>query len=475
MICSNKITSPLKKLLLTLLLLYFGCVLVLIVNDNDLLLLSNKVLPAILFLVCLYTAYSLLKVEQLAIWTPLPWFLAACGIYYGFGPLIYFFGNKQSIIFADYTATVDSISLMRVLELNCAAICCVIAGSIVGIGIPPFPPVLRDSRFNEVFTRQLLKIFLFIGIPIKYLVLLPAHFGITKFVVPGSLVFLATLPSLSIIFLSVLTYKTELPKYRIMLWILISIELIVSLMMLAKTAVIITVLMVLLGRYAYKPDLKYFISGALTVTITFIFFLTPFVNYARDTFDTKGITSLTELSGSFDSYREKKENKLMYFMPGVQAWWLRLNYANIQAFTIDLYNNGKPGTSFELLFVALTPRFLFPDKPTLQLGTEFNKLLTGTENSQSSPGFFAESFWNGGWTYTVLSSFILGIVYSIFTKFSMTLISANKLGYLPIILSGIMMGARPDDWYISTVFVLSVQSSLLYLIFRKIFKLLGDE
>lgn len=468
------ITSPLKKLLLTVFALLLGCVVVILAAEDVWFELANKAVPAILCMACLYTAYSVLKAERLSIWAPLPWFLTACGVYYGFGPLIYAFGNPESVQYANDTYPVDAAALTRTVVLNCAAICTVLAGFIAGTKLPPFPPRLYSSNFNESFVRRLLAVFLCIGVSVKYLLLLPAHFGIINFVVPGSLVVLATLPSLAIILLFALMHETGMRKYKLMLIVLVASELLVSMMMLAKIAVITTALMVLLGHYLYRSNLKHVIIGAAIIAVTFIVFLTPFVNYARVAFNAQGIASVSEFGSSLNLYNEKKENRLFYLMPGVQAWWLRLNYANIQAYTMDAYDNGTPGTSLNLILVALIPRVIFPDKPNLQLGSEFNKLLTGEENSQSSPGYFAEAYWNGGWIYVIMCALALGLVFAIYTKFSIALIRAKKLGYLPVIFSGILLGLRPDDWYVPAVFVLSFQAAILYLILRKVYRLFGD-
>lgn len=445
------------------------------VNNTDLIIqLTPFLLLAILF-ICLYSSYVILKEEMLAIWTPVPWFLAACGIYYGFGTLVYFYGNIESVNYADLTYPMDYVSINRVLLLNCVAISCVIAGIIIGSKLPPYPHRFNNSAINVRFMNKLLLMYLIIGIPIKYIIILPAHFGIIDFVVPGSIIFMSSLTSLSIVLLFALDHWTGNRKYRIILYCVVVAELLSSLMMLAKIAVITTAIMILLGRYICRPNIKQLAIGSAVVAVVFIFFLTPFVNYARYAFNVKGIASISEFGSSLNMYSEKEENKLLYSMPGVQAWWLRLNYANVQSFAMDSYDNGLPGNSFGLVYVALIPRFLYPDKPSLQLGSEFHKLLTGFENSQSSPGIFAESYWNGGWLAVVLASMFLGYIFSIYLKFSLNLISENKYGYLPIIFTGMLIGLRPDDWFVSTVILLPFLAMILYLLQKKLFKILGDE
>ncbi|GIW56233.1 MAG: hypothetical protein KatS3mg082_2637 [Nitrospiraceae bacterium] len=57
---------------------------------------ANGVLPAVLGAVCLWTAYRTLRKHPQALWTPLPWFLAAWAAYYGFGPLAYVYGTPRN-------------------------------------------------------------------------------------------------------------------------------------------------------------------------------------------------------------------------------------------------------------------------------------------------------------------------------------------------------------------------------------------
>src|SRR5690242_7314258 len=57
----------------------------------------NVVGPSTLCLVSFFFGYRLVQRNPLAVWTPLPWLLAACGIYFGFGPLVYTFGSDSMI------------------------------------------------------------------------------------------------------------------------------------------------------------------------------------------------------------------------------------------------------------------------------------------------------------------------------------------------------------------------------------------
>lgn len=467
MTSNNTVTSYLVRFLFTTFVMWVVCVLVIMIESVELINACNKIVPIILFVTCLKASYSVVKVNPLYLWTPLPWFITACGVYYGFGALVYVYGTPESIYYANQVFPVDEYALIGILNLNCASISIVLIGFILGSKLPPLPPYLYDYRFNADFVRRLLLFCLAVGLPAKYLIIFPAHLGMTNYTVSNLFRVLANFTTLSIIITYVLMMETRQHKYKLILTAIVVSELIISLMMYAKIAVVITVLTLLLSRYLYKPDFKSFAVCIAIFAVFHILILTPFVNHARIA-NAKGVSSLSEFSSDISSFNASDKNRLLYDMPGVQAWWLRLSYSNFQNFALYSYDNDMPGDTFNSLLYAFLPRALFPDKPILTTGKEFNVLVTGLDNNQISPGFFAEAYWNGGWIYLVLSTLLLGLIFSVYTKFSVVFIEAKKMLYLPPVFSGIMIGLRPDDWYVPVVIVTFVQSILMYAILRKI-------
>ena len=57
--------------------------------------------PLLYALVLAATAYLLVMMRADLLWTPVPWFLAACAAYFGFGPTLYSFANPATVSYAD--------------------------------------------------------------------------------------------------------------------------------------------------------------------------------------------------------------------------------------------------------------------------------------------------------------------------------------------------------------------------------------
>src|SRR5262249_27005853 len=81
----------------------------------------NQIGPLVLIGICLWAAYQIVRSSKTAAWSPIPWFLLACAVYFGVGPLVYYFGNDASIEFVNSFFPVDPESLLRSHLLNSIA------------------------------------------------------------------------------------------------------------------------------------------------------------------------------------------------------------------------------------------------------------------------------------------------------------------------------------------------------------------
>lgn len=265
--------------------------------------LVNKTCPVILLFACLWTGYRLVQQSHLMIWSPMPWFLFVCALYFGFGPLAYHFGTPESIWYMDQYYPVDEIGLLKTNILNTIGISVTILGYL-GSNMLLSKNTATTSQnmqgINVKLTKRLLVLFLVIGLPAKYFLALPHHFGLLNWVLPGSIQFFSIFTSLSIIILFVLVGKGE-RQYRLILYILIISELIVGLMTLAKIEVVKTFLMIVLGLFISKQRMHILVLGSIIVLVLYAF-LSPFVTYARLSVSATGIDSIDKLNNSIQQY-----------------------------------------------------------------------------------------------------------------------------------------------------------------------------
>src|SRR5207244_1934689 len=126
---------------------------------SDLLWLPNEIGPAILLAACLWGAYRIMESSRWGLWTPTPWFLAACAVYFGFGPLVYHFGSVESVRYNDTFFPVDDPTLLRTNLLNAVGVGIVLVGFLVGRTFLVREQALRIKQFNFVETRRLMLIF----------------------------------------------------------------------------------------------------------------------------------------------------------------------------------------------------------------------------------------------------------------------------------------------------------------------------
>ncbi|HXG28763.1 MAG TPA: hypothetical protein VNJ47_07935 [Nevskiales bacterium] len=422
------------------------CALVLSSDDAAAMRFANGTLPALLGGVCLWCGYASVRNKPLALWTPLPWFFAAWAAYYGLGPLVYVYGTPETVAYMDTLYPLDGRALLRTNLLNAVGLSAVVSGFALAYRVRLGATSRAETAPAHSAWRVAL-LFLALGVPVKYLFELPYVLGLSSYVLPGSVQYLGTFSGLAILPLSVAAAEHRRGA-RLLLWGLIAAEVIVGFVMLAKLHIIKTVLLVFLGQYAVRPNLKRLIATGLLVAVAYVAVLSPFVNYTRILLGRASAQDLAELITAAGSYGVAGRETLADLLPGVQGWWSRLAYPNAQAFAMDQYDQGKPGWTFGMVGYVFVPRFLREDKPIMTPGVDFTYLIKGTDTSSTGLGFVGEAYWNGGWLLVVLVGGFVGLLFAVIGRFSLNAIRSRQWLYVPLIFQAIYLGLRPDDWFV---------------------------
>ena len=130
--------------------------------------------------------------------------------------------------------------------------------------------------------------------------------------------------------------------------------------------------------------------------------------------------------------------------------WMRFVQAPAQAAAIQFRLDGDHGDSFELLKWAFVPRLLYPDKPIITPGVDYQIRLTGTDiGGSAAPGYWADGYWNYGWFGVVFVSLVLAAFFAWFTQFNIQALTTGSLFLFPLMFMGIKMGYRVEDWFAS--------------------------
>ena len=113
----------------------------------------------------------------------------------------------------------------------------------------------------------------------------------------------------------------------------------------------------------------------------------------------------------------------------------------------------------------------WPDKPiTTQSAVDFNIAATGIATSASSPGLFAEAYWNYGWTGVILLMMPLGLLLALLSRYAIDVFHRESWLYFPVVLLAMRIGFRTDGYYVpdilgALVILISLQL-VLYLLDR---------
>lgn len=464
--------AALRRLFIVLLMLFTAYLTLGLFDSDELRDAINWIGPTILLVTCLMTGYRLVSRNPLLMWTPIPWFLAACGAYFGFGPLLYTFANGETVAHANNLWTVNSLDLLRTNLLNVVGIMVIAASFLtlykrIGLSRVRRIPQIADRRTITIVTIG----FLTVGVIVKYRFALPYEFGTTNQVLSGSVYSLAQLTTLCLAMLGYLATRRR-GVWILILAIVLLCEASVDLLRFSKSALMLTLIMPLLGCFLAKPRIKVLATGALGIACLYIL-STPIVSWGR--------LEVAESTGVF--YRATLQQRLDVVQKGLatgsiggernestaQGWWSRLSYANAQAFAMHQYDEDRPGASLGMALYTFVPRILWPDKPSITgAGEDFTELIHGHRGSSTGIGIFGEAYWNGGWLLLVGMCVCVGILFVILTRVALFYMGRLEVIYLPCIFLGMEMGFRVDGWivgdYVGASVIYAAYFLLIYML-----------
>jgi hypothetical protein len=417
----------------------------------------NTAGPVATLLASLWTAYSLVSANPWLLWTPLPWFVTVSGLYFGLGPLTYTLGDEALVADMGRLYRVSGEELLRTNLLNAVGMFLITASFLASWRLAERyggrPSVTRTSPLGDVRAEVAVYVFLGIGLPLEYLLLLPSAFGSLGFVVPGVIANLSCLVSLGIFMLSYLAARAG-GRWRVLFWALLSAELVVEFLCFNKSAFLMVLVMATLGRYLARRRMKELVLGA-AITFGVYVLLVPLVAWGREQILLEHGNSVQaplseRLAIVGRAFELASRGQLEFERKG--GWWARLSYANAQALAMDLFDRGRAGDTFGLAVYGLVPRFLWPDKPVIEPGLDFTEMALGHRGSHTGIGVFGEAYWNGGWLFVVLACCYIGILYTWLSRTALGMLARSEWLMLPCAFLGIMLGARIDDWFAPAFF-----------------------
>jgi hypothetical protein len=396
--------------------------------------------------------YALMN--RLFVLTPIPWFYLACGLYFGMGPLMWNFAGQATVAYVD-TASRVPIDNLRVLDANLlsAAGLAVVSATLAALQLAFNWERRAPQNYLDQFSAQTLsRMFwtsVLIGGAVKYLLVIPASLGVFGGEIPNFISQLTLLLKVGII-VGYMARARGARGVRAAHTAIIGFELLTAVMSTSKTETLTVILMVIIGQFITQRPMRQAIVLGLCAALFYVSFLSNFVSFVRMNYSTTGITSVGALVDATSEFIATDQTDIAE-QSGVQMWWARLTFSNFQVFAIDSYESGRNGNTLIAALWGAAPRFLFPNKPILNAGSDFSEeLMTGSsEWVQTSMTYFAEGYWNGGvWGLIFVSCWASGVfvtlAYILFSAFA-----AGRIGVMLMASTAIPMGLGIEGWFAS--------------------------
>ncbi len=385
--------------------------------------------------------------QRSMIWSPIPWFQLAAAVFFGLGPLIYYFGGEESILYCRMYYSPTNWELWRT---NFASI----AGTaLVQLSILGWLHVrgVRQTRPDTTGTMQRFRktwvFFLVLGMLCAFPVYLWS-FGVLR-LPPSAVQPLQVLGQFRYAALALLSYAvlSGRKRWAPVLVIALGADLFMAILTFSKEALIFPLLAVFLGAFTARPRKSTVIVATVAVALVYLASI-GLVGFGRHETATN-----QAVQGRVDAvarYVRTDEDEAPGAGEPVKSWWARLTYNSPQAFAMRQYDIGLPGRTVDLALYTLVPRWIWPTKPVLTTGAQFNLLWASFDSAQSTPSIFAEAYWNYGWLGWFLVSFAMGGVFARFSVFSANALQRGQFLAVPIALVGVRLGMGFIDWFGAT-------------------------
>jgi len=408
--------------------------------------------------------YFIVSRSILAVLSPIFCFFLVSFAYFGFGPLIYLFGKEESIAYCNsfYEVREGYYLLTQLLNLVSIATICVsylVSGTLLNTHRG------KARKTTESEENWFLFATLAIGLLVKYIFSLPYELGLTEKVLPGAVIMLG---GCTIIALFLLAFKAgrDGGYWWLYTFLFAGSEITISLLTFSKLDLLQTLATTFAGFLVARPARKHLVIALVLLTLVY-FSSIDLVTHCRRELRRHTAPTLESRLQVATEYISNTTSDIDR-SPKIQTWWVRLSYTNAQAFAMQSYNDGMNGNTYSLIAYAWIPRFLWPEKPLITVGAHFNYLVTGNDRSQSSPGIFAEGYWNGGWSYVVLTCLFVGFLFRAFELVCWQTFVYRDFRYLPCAFISIKMALRPDDWFAST-YVGALGFAVVYFLILAVF------
>ncbi|MEH7378692.1 hypothetical protein [Neobacillus drentensis] len=429
------------------------------------------IMPLLMLFFCFISIIKIISLDWRYILSPISMFILTVCIFHGLGPLLYHFGDHDTIFWVNNRFYISESSLFRANLLVQVGLLFSLFGITLGKKLKLSRSIKSViSQTSKISIKQVLFILLLVGVPVKYFLILPYMMGVLNTVIPGAIYSLTNLILVALVLLSYLISINN-TKLKFIYYILLVMEVSSGVLVMSKLWIILPILAVVLGRTIATRRTTTLIKGALLILTIFII-ITPLILAARTDLslnnDNKGIVDrLIAVSNAATNNNQNISSE-----DGQQWWWIRINYVPAQTLAMNMYDKGNNGESiFKSMTWVLIPRIIYPNKPVFDVSTQFSIMMNGNENNHDSPGAYGDIYWNYGWFGLVLLSFYMGLLLGWFHQLTLTVITKKNWLLFPLVLNiTLVIGRGINNFFIKTYFieVIFIIAQGIFLIFISI-------
>ncbi|MEO1406534.1 MAG: hypothetical protein AAFV54_08590, partial [Pseudomonadota bacterium] len=334
--------------------------------------------------------------------------------------------------------------------------------------------VTKRAPFDPLYVA--LAFILFGGI-FRHLILMPALWGMIDVVVAGVLSSVGAIVDVGFGLLAILIARgrrTLLPFFALF-W---PAHVFLTVLSFAKAEILIALLFPVIGFFAGNQNIRRLTTRLIIVGIVFgvsqewvhhgravVFERTQTINEADYGERVEILFDYVINNGESDLVQDER-----------QGWWTRLNYTRVQSFAMTAYDNGRPGDTLASAWMYFIPRAIWSEKPILvSPGKAFYETVTGRNlNTFLGLSIYGDLYWQFGWNGLILGSFIIGILLSMLSWRSLSIMETEDFFRIPLVLIAFELAAiSPTSFVVNGIIgqlpiyvAYSIGVSCLYLVLR---------
>lgn len=406
----------------------------------------NGTAPIYFIAVLGFLAARVSKLMPDSLWSGLFWFPVQAAVFYGFGPLVEVYGNAITTdSLARHILAVDDVELFRAHKLSTTGIAFILLGLFAHLQfLRRAWAKPRHATTSKLPVEKIGILMVLGGAAFKYVILLPAQWGLLDVTVAGVLSGLGSVTDLGFAIVAYSAARGDRWQRRFF-WALWPLHLFLTVLAFAKVSVVMAMLLPLIGAYLAHRNRRKLIFG-LAVTAFVYAALQPFVNYGRGVIY-EGTSTISEAS-----YSERVEILIEFvsasgtineaYEDDRQGWWTRLNFAGPQAYAMELYDQGYANPTLGRAWIYFIPRAIWPDKPIMVgPGLEFYRLVTSRSDAYSFLGLtvYGDLYWQYGWGGVIFGSLFIGFLFAALSSQAVRAIRRRDFILLPAVLMALEM------------------------------------